>query len=227
MPAERPLIAAVIYNRLHDQHAARDRRDAALRPAHPADEVDPQVAARRTRRRTTRALHQGLPPTPIANPGLASLQAAAHPAKVDYLYYVRKPDHKHDFFTQLVDRLLPATSARTATAVDDAHVALLGHPVAHSLSPRDAERGVRRGGPRLGLRGVRRRGPGRRGRARCVTLGFAGANVTIPHKQARRRRVRRGRGRRREHARLPRRPRARLQHRQGDPRRHRRRPGPA
>jgi UPF0755 protein len=44
-------------------------------------------------------LNKGLPPTPIGNPGIASMQAAAHPASVDYLYYVRMPDKVHHFFT--------------------------------------------------------------------------------------------------------------------------------
>jgi UPF0755 protein len=44
---------------------------------------------------------KGLPPTPIANPGLASIQAAAHPSHVPYLYYVaipHDPKRRH-FFT--------------------------------------------------------------------------------------------------------------------------------
>ncbi len=36
--------------------------------------------------------HTGLPPTPISNPGVASIEAAAHPAHVSYLYYVAAAD---------------------------------------------------------------------------------------------------------------------------------------
>ena len=80
-------------------HAARDRRDAPLRAEHPADRVDPRVAAPEPDSPYNTRNLLGLPPTPIANPGLASIQAAAHPAKVDYLYFVRKPDKRHHFFT--------------------------------------------------------------------------------------------------------------------------------
>ena len=44
-------------------------------------------------------LNRGLPPTPIGNPGLASIKAAAHPAKVGYLFYVVKPGTKGHAFS--------------------------------------------------------------------------------------------------------------------------------
>jgi UPF0755 protein len=97
-PEERRLVSAVIYNRL-------DRGmvlgiDATLRYG---------LGIEGTRSLTKKHLQsdspyntrrfKGLPPTPIGNPGLASIRAAARPARVDYLYYVRKPDGIHHFFT--------------------------------------------------------------------------------------------------------------------------------
>jgi peptidoglycan lytic transglycosylase G len=49
--------------------------------------------------------HEGLPPGPIANPGIASLKAALHPAQADYLYFVAKADGSgsHQFSAQLLE----------------------------------------------------------------------------------------------------------------------------
>ena len=97
VPSERPLVAAVIYNRLHDHMTLGI--DATLRYGlhiPPTKSLGPYLES--TNPYNTRKF-PGLPPTPINNPGLASLQAAAHPAHVDYLYFVRKPDHRHHYFT--------------------------------------------------------------------------------------------------------------------------------
>ncbi len=98
VPAERPLVAAVIYNRLR-LHMTLGI-DATLRYGlHiPPTQSLTQSELQNPTPYNTR-LHAGLPPTPIDNPGLASLEAAAHPARVDYLYFVRKPDGKHHYFT--------------------------------------------------------------------------------------------------------------------------------
>jgi UPF0755 protein len=72
--------------------------------------VPPNKSLTRSQLRSTNPYntrtHQGLPPTPIGNPGLASIQAAAHPKNVDYLYFVRKPDKVHHFFTASYDAFI-------------------------------------------------------------------------------------------------------------------------
>jgi UPF0755 protein len=96
---ERPLVAAVIFNRLRlgmvlgiDATLRYGRNVPGTEPLKQSDiESDDPY---NTRRRA------GLPPTPISNPGLASIRAAARPAKVDYLFFVRKPDGVHHFFTK-------------------------------------------------------------------------------------------------------------------------------
>ena len=97
-PEERRLVAAVIYNRLKARMPLGI--DATIRYGLgvPATESLRQSHLANPTPYNTR-IHAGLTPTPIANPGLASMQAAAHPANVDYLFFVRKPDKVHHFFT--------------------------------------------------------------------------------------------------------------------------------
>jgi uncharacterized YceG family protein len=98
VPAERRLVAAVIYNRLRNGMPLGI--DATIRYGLgiPGTESLTKKALATDSPYNTR-LRTGLPPTPITNPGLASMQAAAHPAPVDYLYYVRKPGSLSHFFT--------------------------------------------------------------------------------------------------------------------------------
>ncbi len=97
-PEERRLVAAVIYNRL--EAGMPLGIDATLRYGLGIQGTRPLTKAhlRSSSPYNTRRF-KGLPPTPIGNPGLPSLRAAARPAPVDYLYYVRKPDGVHHFFT--------------------------------------------------------------------------------------------------------------------------------
>ena len=94
---ERKLVASVIYNRL-DQGEPLGI-DATIRYAtgnydKPLTESDLALdSAYNTRE------NAGLPPTPIGNPGLDAIQAAANPADTDYLFYVVKPGTcgEHEF----------------------------------------------------------------------------------------------------------------------------------
>ena len=99
VPAERPVIAAVYYNRL---------KDGMLLQADPTVQY---ALGRHTERVLYKDLtidspyntyiHPGLPPGPIASPGGASLRAALAPADVPYLYFVAAPDGHHEFRTSL------------------------------------------------------------------------------------------------------------------------------
>ena len=103
VPRERRLVAAVIYNRLRNRMPLGIDVDSIRYGLDiPGTQSLTKEALRSSSPYNTR-LRSGLPPTPIANPGLASLEAAANPARnVDYLYYVRKPKSLSHYFTASV-----------------------------------------------------------------------------------------------------------------------------
>lgn len=89
IPAERKLVAAVIYNRLKQDMPLGI--DATIRYAERNWTRPLRVSELQRNGPYNTRMRTGLPPTPIGNPGLASIEAAAKPAKVSYLYYVVKP----------------------------------------------------------------------------------------------------------------------------------------
>lgn len=101
LPQERPLVAAVIYNRLDQgmllqmcatvEYALPDHKEAL---SYQDLEVESPYNTYK---------YQGLPPGPIASPGLASLDAALKPAPVDYLYYVLTGEDGSHSFTSNYD----------------------------------------------------------------------------------------------------------------------------
>jgi UPF0755 protein len=90
VPRERKLIASVIYNRL--KAGMPLQIDAAIRFA--TNNWEKPISAADLRINSPYNLYRfkGLPPGPIASPGLASIHAAAAPAHTNYLYYVVKPN---------------------------------------------------------------------------------------------------------------------------------------
>jgi UPF0755 protein len=90
VPAERPVVAAVIWNRLRagmllQIDATIQYALGKTKPVLTYDDLKIDSPYNTYK-------HKGLTPTPISNPGLAALQAAAAPAGVDYLYYVARND---------------------------------------------------------------------------------------------------------------------------------------
>jgi UPF0755 protein len=89
LESQRKLVAAVIYNRLHEGMPLgidATTRFATGNYTRPLTESELAVDSPYNTR-----THTGLPPGPIDSPGLASIEAAARPAKTDYLFYVAEP----------------------------------------------------------------------------------------------------------------------------------------
>ncbi len=95
LAGERPLVSAVYHNRI--KKGMRLEADPTViyglggldRPLNRRDlHIDTPYNT---------YIHFGLPPGPICNPGLASLEAALNPAQVDYLFFVAKGDGGHKF----------------------------------------------------------------------------------------------------------------------------------
>ncbi|GIX21291.1 MAG: hypothetical protein KatS3mg121_0074 [Gammaproteobacteria bacterium] len=102
VPDERPLIAAVFVNRL--RRGMRLQTDPTV--IYGLGEAFDGNLRRADLRRDTpynTYTRNGLPPTPIALPGRAALEAAAHPADSDVLYFVARGDGRHHFSRTLAE----------------------------------------------------------------------------------------------------------------------------
>ena len=95
VPEERPVIAAVYYNRLRKGMLLQADPTVQYALGHHVGRVLYKDLAVASPYNTY--IHKGLPPGPVASPGVASLAAAANPANVPYLYFVASRDGHHEF----------------------------------------------------------------------------------------------------------------------------------
>jgi UPF0755 protein len=106
---DRPLVASVIYNRLHKSMALGiDSTIVYASKVAGKWRNDGKVYLSDVNRRSpyNTRIFSGLPPGPVGNPGSSSIDAALNPAKTDYLYYVRDParnDGAHNFYAKSAD----------------------------------------------------------------------------------------------------------------------------
>jgi UPF0755 protein len=101
-PADRPLIASVFINRL--QQGLRLQTDPTVIYGM-GDKFDGNLRRRDLDTDTPWKTYtrDGLPPTPIALPSQASLDAVLHPPATDYLYFVARGDGSSQFSTNLIE----------------------------------------------------------------------------------------------------------------------------
>jgi len=133
IPGDRPKIAAVIYNRLAQHmplgidasiYYAVELASGIATYTHELTEAQLHIDSPYNTR-----THVGLPPTPIANPGVASIEAAAHPAHVSYLYYVAGADGcgEQVFSNTLAEFEVNAAAYKAAVARSGGHPPVCKH----------------------------------------------------------------------------------------------------
>jgi UPF0755 protein len=105
LDSERPLVSGVFYNRLRRNIPLQSDPTAIYGAANSRRRITTIDLQRKTPYNTY--LKAGLPPGPIANPGLASIRAALNPARVDFLYFVAKNDGSH-FFSRTLEQHVEA-----------------------------------------------------------------------------------------------------------------------
>ena len=95
---DRPIIAQVFFKRL--KIGMPLQTDASLQYLMDAPKEDVSIADTQIDSPFNTYQHMGLPPGPIANPGVASIEAVLYPANTDYLYFVAdRGGHNHYAYT--------------------------------------------------------------------------------------------------------------------------------
>lgn len=120
LPEERPVIAAVYYNRLRKGMLLQADPTVQYALGHHIGRVlykDLTVASP-----YNTYIHKGLPPGPVASPGVPSLVAAANPANVPYLYFVASSDGHHEFRMTLDEHTSAIREVRAAKRASDTGV---------------------------------------------------------------------------------------------------------
>jgi UPF0755 protein len=153
VPDERPLIAAVYCNRLRQGMLLQADPTVQYALGRHVERVLYSHLAADSPYNTYR--HPGLPPGPIASPGTASLEAALYPADVGYLFFVARPDGRHEFRNTFAEH----TQARQ-------QVRRLAERAARDTAAGDTTGGVVTGVMDTAHAAVR--GDGTSGRARCL-----------------------------------------------------------
>lgn len=115
--AEKPIIAAVFYNRLKKGMPLQSDPTAVYDLKNHNGKVLRSHYKRESPYNTY--LIRGLPPGPIANPGLDSFQAVLKPADVNYLYFVSQKDGTHFFSSSLDDHIIAIQRFRRMTSKSD------------------------------------------------------------------------------------------------------------